>query len=570
MHNDDLLLAAVILLAAAVVAVPVSTWLGLGSVLGYLMAGIVVGPWGLGVTQHVEAIRHFSELGVVFLLFIIGLELRPSKLWAMRREVFGLGLLQIIISAACITVYAWWFGLRLNVALVIGFGLALSSTAVGLQILTEKGELSSRYGQAAFSILLMQDIAVIPLLALVPLLGWASVSEESALLVQSVLGMGVLGGILLAARFLLRPALRFLAQSHNTEIFAAVSVLAVLGAAWLAAQVNLSMALGAFLVGLLLSDSEYRHQLEAEVEPFRGFLLGLFFMAIGMSIDFSLMFRGDMMILGHLVAMLVIKSVILFGLCLAFGLSRHDAVRVALLLPQCGEFGFVLFGVAAVSGLMGQAVFQPLLLLIAITMMATPVLVMIADRFVRRATHPDPEDAAGATRQASGLKQHVIIAGFGRVGETVALILQNSGVPYIALERDPHRSAVAKAQGYNVFLGDATRTNVLKAVSTGQARLAVVTLDTMTAVEKTVSAIRYLYPALPIEARTRDLAHSAVLQRLGATGTIPETLEASLQLGRTALLRSGIDEESADDAIESLRRDDYLSLRRLGNEESTT
>ena len=559
-HQVDLLFAAVIVLAAAVIAVPLSSLLGLGSIFGYLVAGAAVGPWGLGIASEVDVIRHFSELGVVFLLFTIGLELHPSRLWAMRRNLFGLGLLQILLSGLLITAYAWVFNLRLGVAVVVGFGLALSSTAIGLQTLTEKGDITSRYGQAAFAILLMQDIAIVPLLALVPLFGNMPSQGGTAFASQGLLiGGGVLS-ILIAVRFLLQPLLHLLARGGNPEIFAGASVLAVLGAAWLMEQVGVSMALGAFLVGLLLSDSPYRHQIEAEVEPFRGFLLGLFFMAIGMSIDFGFFAREGLMMLGHLTGMLVIKSMVLFGLCLAFRHTLTDAVRVGLLLPQCGEFGFVLFGVAATSGVMSQALFQPLLLLIAITMLATPVLTMLADWLVKRLD--DAEELEKRAHPALQLEGHVVIAGFGRIGETIGTMLRGSQVSYVALDMNPDTVTAGRSRGYEVVLGDATRVAVLKAAGVGRARLAVVALEDAAKAEKTVAAIRHFYPSLPIEVRAHDLLHGERLRSLGATGTVPETLEAGLQLGRTVLFRAGVTQDQADALVEYIRQDDYALLRR--------
>ena len=570
MHQADLLFAAVILLAAAVIAVPLFTWLGLGSVLGYLVAGAVVGPWGLGITHKVEVLRHFSELGVVFLLFTIGLELHPSRLWAMRRDLFGLGLLQILISGALISGYAWLFDLRWAVAFVVGFGLAMSSTAMGLQTLAEKGDVASRYGRAAFAILLMQDMAIVPLLAITPLFGNLPGAEDNSFALRTLFVGGGVVGIMVAVRFVLRPMLHLLARGGNSEIFAGASVLAVLSAAWLMESLGVSMALGAFLVGLLLSDSEYRHQIEAEVGPFRGFLLGLFFMAIGMSIDFGFFAQEGLMMLGHLTGMLLIKSVVLFGLCLAFRHTLADALRVALLLPQCGEFGFVLFGVAVTTGVMSQALFQPLLLLIAITMVATPLLTMLADWGAQRLsaqtdrlTDLSQDLNARADLPSPELQGHVLIAGFGRVGETLAIVLHGSSVPYIALDLNPDTVSTGRSRGYHVSLGDATRAEVLKAVGAGRAKLAVITLDDARLTEKAVTTIHGLYPTLPIEARVHDVAQSEKLSRLGATGTVPETLEAALQLGRAVLFHAGVADDQVQDVVENMRRDDYAPLRRI-------
>ncbi|MFQ5993079.1 MAG: monovalent cation:proton antiporter-2 (CPA2) family protein [Nitrospiraceae bacterium] len=561
MEQKDLLLAVLVLLTAAVIAVPLFKRLGLGSVLGYLVAGAVVGPWGLGITSDVEAIRHFAEFGVVFLLFIVGLELHPSKLWVMRRAVFGMGTLQVVLTGGSIGVYAWFFGVPWSTAVVVGFGLALSSTAIGLQILTERGEVGSDHGRAAFAILLMQDMAVVPLLALVPLMAEAPVAAGESFGIVALKDVAALAAVVVIVRFVLRPGLRVIAIGRNTEAFAGAAVLAVLGAAWLMEQVHLSMALGAFLTGLLLSDSEYRHQIEADVQPFRGFLLGLFFMAVGMSLNFGLMDQVGLRVVGHVAGVMVIKSLVLFGLCLAFRHSRESATRVALLLPQCGEFGFVLFGVAFASGVITDFQFQFLLLLIAVSMATTPVLANVADWLVRRMEGSKAADTPEGIPEE--IKNHVVIAGFGRGGKMVALMLKKNDVPYVALDLDPDKVATGLARGYHVFYGDATRAEVLQTTGAGRAKLAVVTLDNPAAVERTIAAIRYLYPGLPIEARAHDLKHSEKLIKMGATGTIPEAIEATLQLGRAVLFHVGVEEDRVTDIVENIRHDDYALIRKI-------
>ncbi|MEE8612811.1 MAG: monovalent cation:proton antiporter-2 (CPA2) family protein [Nitrospirales bacterium] len=562
MEHPDILLAFVVLLLIAVIVLPFFKRLGLGSVLGFLTAGAIVGPWGLELVARVETIRHFSEFGVVFLLFVIGLELSPSKLWVMRRAVFGLGTLQIVVTGLCIAVYAWFFGISWNIALVAGFGLALSSTAIGLQILTERGEMTSPYGQSSFAILIMQDIAVVPLLALVPLFGVKLAAEGEPFGLAALKVLAVLGGVIVFVRFLLQPALRYMATSRTHEGFVGAVLLTVLGSAWLMEQVHLSPALGAFLTGLLLSDSEYRHQIEAVVEPFRGYLLGLFFISIGMSIDFGLLTEKGLIILGHVGGLLLIKALVLYGLCRAFRYSTISSIRVALLLPQCGEFGFVLFGVALASGVMDEVLFQHFLLLIAATMAVTPLLIPVSSFLTARLGKPK-EEAREAESPPDDIHNHVLLAGFGRGGEMLASMLQNSQVPYTALDNDPEKVARGRARGFQVYYGDASQPNVLQATMAGKAKLAVVTLNHPESVEKAVAAIRYLYPGLPILARAKDLAHSEALKKAGATKTVLEFIETSLVAGRTMLLESGVAQDQVNELIHNYRRDDYAFPKKI-------
>ena len=568
MHQEDLLLAVVVLLLAAAISVPFFRWLGLGSVLGFLTAGVVVGPWGLKITTEVETIRHFSEFGVVFLLFMIGLELRLAKLWEMRRLVFGLGGTQVIVTGGLIAVYVWMFNVSWNIALVVGFGLAMSSTAFGLQILTEKGEMGTRHGRASFGILLMQDLAVVPMLAIVPFMGTVPHGEGDPMWVSMLKSVAMIVGVIVLGRYVLPRIFRLLATSGNTGSFTGIAIITALGAAWLMEQVDLSMALGAFLVGLLLSDSEYRHQIEAVIQPLREFLLGLFFMAVGMSIDFGLITESGFVVFGHALGILVIKALALYLLCRIAGYTGISALRVSLLLPQAGEFGFVLFGVAIAHTVIDEDLFKHLLLLIAMTMALTPFLDVLSNRITTRlesAQGPDMEE-----RLHGDFDHHVLIAGFGRVGETVALMLKNSDVPYLALDINSKVIESGRVRGFHVFYGDASKGSVLHAAGAGRAKLVIVTMDSQEAVERAVSTIRYLYPGVPIEARTFDLAHSKKLRSLGANFTVPEHVEVSLQLGREALLRLGRPESDVNDLAEDIRQNDYAVLRHVVEEDTAS
>lgn len=547
-----------IILTAAVIAVPLFNRLGLGSVLGYLIAGAIIGPWGLGFIDEVEKIRHIAEFGVIFLLFIIGIELKPARLWVMRRSVFGLGLAQVIITGLVLMGLAMLLGLGPKTAVIAGFGLALSSTAFGLQILTEKGELGTPYGRTSFAILLLQDLAVVPLLALVSLL-----SQERALLegiefaaLDAVL---VITAVVLIGRFLLTPLLHHVATSHNSEVFTAAAVLVVLGTAWLMEKVGLSMALGAFVAGLLLAESHFRHQVVADIQPFRGVLLGLFFMSVGMMVNFGLLKNQALMIVGLVAALLAIKSAILWIICRISGLNQGNSVRVALLLSQSGEFAFVLFGLAAVTGFMAGELFQLLSLVVALTMAATPLLAIVAERVDQGLSiKKHPHDVLHTEEKES--KAYVIIAGFGRVGRRVARILDRAGISYLGLDSNPDQVASARSKGYNVFFGDASRLDVLRAAGCEQSAVLVITLDQVQATERLVHIARQFQPNIPIYARARDSEHCDRLNKAGATSTISETLEASLQLGASVLNKSGLPSETIEGLLQDFRREYYGSL----------
>jgi Kef-type K+ transport system membrane component KefB/voltage-gated potassium channel Kch len=476
----------------------------------------------------------------------------------MRRAVFGIGLAQVLVTGLVLTGVAILLGLGNKTAVIAGFGLALSSTAFGLQILTEKGDLGTPYGRAAFAILLLQDLAVVPLLALVSLL-----SQDTALLegiefavLNAVL---VIAGVIIIGRFLLTPALHHVATSHNSEVFTAAAVLVVLGTAWLMDKVGLSMALGAFVAGLLLAESRFRHQVIADIQPFRGVLLGLFFMSVGMAINFGLLQEQGLLIAALVAALLTVKSGLLWGICKVSGLTQGNSVRVALLLSQSGEFAFVLFGLATVTGFMASELFQLLSLVVALTMAATPLMAGVAERIDRRLSiKKHPHDVRHA--EVSDEHPRVIIAGFGRVGRRVARILERGNISYLGLDSNPERVATARSKGYDVFYGDASRLDVLRAAGCGQSVVLVITLDNVQATERLVNTAREYHPEIPIYARARDREHCDRLNKAGATKTISETLEASLQLGASVLYKSGLPTEDIDSLLQDFRDEYYGDL----------
>jgi len=544
-----------ILLAAAIIAVSVFRRLGLGSVLGYLVAGAVVGPWGFGFIDRIEEIRNIAEFGVIFLLFIIGIELKPARLWEMRHMVFGLGTAQVVVTGLVICGLALLFGQPLRTAVIIGFGLALSSTAFALQILNERGEIGESHGRTAFSILLLQDLAVVPLLTLVSLLALKTPLLEGLelALLEAVL---VILFVILAGRYLLTPVLRLVAVSRTAEVFTAAALFAVLGTAWLMEEAGLSLALGAFLAGLMMAESSYRHQVVADIQPFRGILLGLFFMAVGMSIDFGLLGSHGAAIAGLVVALLLIKSVILWVLCRLMGVSSADAIRVALLLSQSGEFGFVIFGLATISGILPDHYFHILILLVALTMAMTPLMANLGEYIHRRMTsEADRHDVS--TDHIEPGQPHVIIAGFGRVGRRVSRILQAMDVPYLAIDSNADSVLVGRRDGFSVFYGDASKVDVLKAAGAGQASALVCTLDRTGPAVNLVKILRQQYPHITIHARGRDRNHCEQLLKAGATRAISETLESSMQISAAVLDTMGILEEDAAALIESIRMEYY-------------
>lgn len=549
-----------LLLTAAVVFVPLFQRLGLGSVLGYLTAGVVLGPSVLGLVEHINELRHLADLGVVFLLFVIGLELKPARLWTMRRTVFGLGLLQLVFTGAVLSVGAHWVGLAPRVSILVGFGLALSSTAFVLQLLAEHHSLGSAEGKAALGVLLLQDLAVVPLLILVsvfaPRAGEVGVNVGLGVLE----GLGVLVLVVLAGRYAVRPLLRHIAAAGNSEVFAATVLLIALGTGWLTARVGLSMALGAFLAGVLLSDSEFRHQITADVDHARGLLLGLFFMTVGMGIDLSVLASQPAEIAGLVVALLLTKTLLLYPLARSFRLDTIKARRLALYLAQAGEFGFVLFGQALAVGLLEPAQHALLVVAASGSMVLTPALFALAAWLSARAPAVLLPDEARADHAHSAAGS-VLISGFGRFGYRVGKVLESSRIPFVAVDNDPRRVLRAREEGLPVYYGDAARPDVLRHLGAARAALAVVTLDQTVAAERAVHTLKRQCPNVPIYARSRSGEDSLRLLSQGAETAVPEALESSLQLAASVLRRLGVEERRVDELVQRFREQDYSRLR---------
>jgi glutathione-regulated potassium-efflux system ancillary protein KefC len=535
--EHSLLTNALVYLAAAVVAVPLSKRLGMGTVLGYLAAGILIGPYGLKLIANVEDALHFAEFGVVLLLFLIGLELEPDRLWALRRPIFGWGGAQVAAVAAALFGAALLAGIGWKLALIAGLGLSLSSTAIALASLEERNLMPTPAGQAGFAILLFQDIAAIPMIAIVPLLGIPDDAGSSGnFWLATAKVVGVLAAIIVGGRYLVRPLLQVIARTDTREIFTAFALLLVIAIGLLMQWIEMSMALGAFMAGVLLADSEYRHALETDLEPFKGLLLGLFFIAVGMSVDFAVFLAHPWVILGLVAGFLLIKTAVLYGLSRLFGIARGQHLQFALLLSQGGEFAFVVFGAAATARVFTDEVASMLVVVVALSMVVTPLVLMAYDKLMARRECKENKPEADAIEPN---EDHVIVAGFGRFGQIVGRFLHANGVKLTVLDHDPDQIEVLRRFGFKVFYGDATRADLLRAAGAARARALVVAIDDIEDSLELVETVRRDWPQLQIFARARNVTHYYQLMDRGVTMIERETFESSLQMGR-AVLTSGL------------------------------
>ena len=555
-----------LVLLAAVAVVPLFRRLRASAVLGYLAAGALIGPYGFRLLHDVEAAARLGELGVVFLLFSIGLSLSVERLASLRRYALGLGIAQVLATTVALSGLLRALGVESAAALVLGGGLALSSTAVVLQVLVERRELSTPRGRIALAVLLLQDVAVVPLLTLVPLLRGGEVSVLPALGTALLRAALVLVVILVIGRLALRPLLRAVARDGTPELFTGIVLLLVLGVGWLTQQAGLSMALGAFLAGVLVAETEYRPQVEGDVQPFRGILLALFFMSVGMSVDVGLLWTRAPLLVGLTAALLLVKAGILIALARGFGFRLATAAALGLMLAQGGEFGFVLFALAGQAGVLDADTAQLAVLVVGLSMAATPLLLAASRRVAHRLEQGD--EAAALAEQAGELQGHVIVAGFGRVGHTVALLLESRGTSYLALDLDAERVTNARRSRLAVYFGDASRAEVLKAAGIQRAQAVVVTVDEPAAANLTVQVARRLAPEVPVLARGRDLAQAQALGEAGATAAIPEIVEGSLQLGAAVLRQVGASRDEIDQTLDEFRRELYVRLAELSREAS--
>ncbi|AZC17870.1 MULTISPECIES: monovalent cation:proton antiporter-2 (CPA2) family protein [unclassified Pseudomonas] len=561
-HEGNLLQAAVVFLCAAVVTVPLAKRLQLGAVLGYLLAGVLIGPSVLGLIGNPQSVSHISELGVVLLLFIIGLELSPRRLWVMRKAVFGVGLAQVLLTGVVIgSVALFLFGQTLNSAVVLGLGLALSSTAFGLQSLAERKELTSPHGRLAFAILLFQDIAAIPLIAMVPVL--AGVDHHTSSAEDLRHGLQVLGSIavvVVGGRYLLRPVFRIVAKTRLPEVSTATALLVVIGTAWLMDLVGVSMALGAFLAGLLLADSEYRHELEAQIEPFKGLLLGLFFISVGMGANLSLLLSAPLAVLGLTLLLIGLKLPLLFVVGrLAGGLDREHAIRLGVVLAAGGEFAFVVFKIGRDQGLFDARLHDLLVLTITLSMALTPLLLLACSRLLK--PKPKPVEMPAEYRRIDSDQPRVVIAGMGRMGQIVARILRAQKVPFVALDTSVETIELIRSfgGGIPVFYGDPLRPEILSAAKVGQAEFFVIATDDPDTNIKTAEQVRKLYPHLKVIARARNRQHVHRLVDLGAQA-VRETYYSSLEMSRRTLIGLGLSQVQADSRIQRFTQHDQQLL----------
>ena len=558
MHGQGNLELFLIFLLAAVVAVPLFRRFGLGAVLGYLVAGVAMGPFGLRLVKDPASVLGFSELGVVLLLFVIGLELSPARLWVMRRPVFGVGGLQVLITALALGAITALLGLGWKANLVIGLGLALSSTAVGLQLLAERKELNTGFGRLAFAILLFQDLAAIPLLALIPLLGEAKAASQSAPPLDAVLrALGMIAVVVIGGRLLLRQLFRAVAWTKMPEVFTATSLLVVVGTAWLMQWGGLSMGLGAFLAGVLLADSEFRHELEAQIEPFKGLLLGLFFIAVGMSIDVHRVMAEPVLIAEGVAVLLLLKAAILVLLGLRPGkLPAREALMLGAVLALGGEFAFVVFAEALRAGLIDSVLRDRLVAVVGLSMAATPLTVIAVSRWLLE--HPAPKHE----RPADPIDQdnpRVIIAGFGRMGQIVGRMLRAQGVPFTALENSVEQVELQRRFGNLIYFGDPSRADLLRAAHADRAEIFVLTTDDAEANVRTARLLRRQFPHLKVLARARNRQHAFKLMDLGVDEVVRETLHSSLELGQRTLEALGVPAEvAAERRARFLRHDEQL------------
>ncbi|MEN7342089.1 MAG: monovalent cation:proton antiporter-2 (CPA2) family protein [Pseudomonadota bacterium] len=530
-----------IYLVVAILAVPISKKLGLGSVLGYLIAGVIIGPSVFKLQTDVDDILHFSELGVVFLLFIIGLELQPSRLWVLRKNVFGLGGLQVLGCGIALALLGIAFGLAPVPAIVAGFSLALSSTAFVMQLLAERNELARRYGRSAFSVLLFQDMAVIPMLALLPLLATSGDMQMN----WTAIGLAVLAiaALVIGGRYALRPILRLVAGTDIHELLTAVSLAVVIGAAVLMYKVGLSMGLGAFIAGMLLADSEYRHQLESDIEPFKGLLLGLFFIAVGMSVNLGLLVEQGPAIVGCVIALMATKTLMVYWIGGFFALEKMERLRLGLLLSQGGEFAFVLLTTAVGASILEPSVSEFLIVVISLSMALTPLLMIAADKIDARSKAAAP---APVYDDIDEQDSEIILLSFGRFGQIIGRILASKGIPFTALESDPQQVELARKFGNKVHFGDARRLDLLRAAGAERAKFLVLAIEDVETSVTTAKIIRQHFPHLTILARSRNRVHSHRLMDLGIKSPVRDTLHSSLYMCRQLLEQLGFTPKQAE------------------------
>lgn len=544
---------AVILLGAAVLAAPIFKRLGLGTVLGYLAAGIVIGPLLRLISEGAD-ILHVAELGVVFLLFVIGLELKPSRLWALRRDIFGLGLAQVMACGIALGLAALAAGVAWQGALIVGFGLSLSSTAFAMQILESRQELNTPYGQRGFSILLFQDLAIVPLLALIPLISPLAAESGRHPALSVAIAVVAITVLVLAGRYLLNPLFRIIANTGAKEAMIAAALLVVLGAGLLMQWAGLSMAMGAFVAGVMLAESSYRHELEADIEPFRGILLGLFFVAVGLSLDLGVLASNWLIIAIAVPVVMAMKAVLVYGVSRAFGSSHFDAIRLGLLLPQGGEFGFVLFSVAVSAGLFDSRIASILVAIVTISMALTPLSMALVRWFTPANAHEEMDE------DFEGAGSDVLMIGFSRFGQIISQVLLTSGHQATIIDTSAERIRQAAKFGFRIYFGDGRRKDVLEAAGIRRAKIVAVCTHNRESTDKVVDLIQSEYPNVRLFVRSYDRNHAISLIKRGVDYELRETFESALRFGRQTLEALGHDEALSQAVVDDVRRRDQERL----------
>lgn len=546
-----------LLLGGAVIAAPIFRKLGLGTVLGYLAAGVVIGPvlHLIGGSGEILAV---AELGVVLLLFIIGLELKPSRLWTMRRDIFGLGTSQVVLTGLALTGLVYAAGLLdWRGALVAGLGLALSSTAFALQLLEDYGDMNSRYGQRSFSILLFQDLAIVPLLAMVSVLGSQGGEAQQSPILEVGIAVGAVIAMILAGRYLLTPMFQIIARTGAREVMIAAALFVVLGSAYLMQVAGLSMAMGAFLAGVMLAESSYRHELEADIEPFRGLLLALFFIAVGLSMELQVIVDNLLLIVIAVPVLMAVKALIIYAICRIAGSTHNDAIRIGMLLPQGGEFGFVLFTTAAAAGLFTGAQSSLLISIVTLSMALTPLTALIGQRLLSR----DATEKEEMDEDFEGAGSDVLMIGFSRFGQIAAQILLASGRDVTILDDSPDRIRQAATFGFRIYFGDGTRLDMLRAAGIEKAKIVAVCTHKKEITDKIVDLIRSEYPDVRLFVRSYDRVHSLELRAKDVEYELRETFESGLLFGRRTLEGLGASEDEAYTIGEDIRRRDEERLK---------
>ena len=561
MEQSSWLTGPLVYLAAAVLAVPLAKFLGLGSIIGYLGAGILIGPWGLKLVTNPQEMLSFSEFGVVLMLFLVGLELEPKRLWSLRKPIFGWGSVQLFGSAALLVGVAVVAGLDWRVALVASLGLAMSSTAIGLGVLNERSLMKTTSGQGVLSVALLQDVAAIPILALVPLLASAQAHADGSGWLGAAKAFGVIAAIVLGGRLLIRPLLRWIARSETPEIFTAASLLLVIATAALMHTVGLSMALGAFLAGVLLAESEYRRELETDLEPFKGLLLGLFFIAVGMSIDFAVVIGNPLLIACVVLGFLLLKALVLWGMGRVMPLPKPERPVFIILLAQGGEFGFVVFQTAAQAGVIDAQASSLLVAAVAISMLVTPLLLVAADRWLIPLLAGRSRSVMEEIREPQN--RAVIIAGFGRYGQVVGRMLYANGIKPTILDIDAEQIEAMRTFGWRVFYGDATRLDLMRTAGAASARILVLAIDDVAQSVEVAKMVRENFPNLAVVARARNVQHYFDLHDLGVTMIERETLDSALMSARSVLETLGWERHQARTLAMRFRRHNVDQLLQM-------